>query len=737
MHLQHVIIKELRRLTRRYEFLRRVSVTTSTLTLIWLYSLFLGERSTYGDHIEACAWKSWEEWPQEAVPHHLVLVADPQLVDPHTYPGRPWPLSTLTESYTDLYMSRNFRLINTRLDPDSIVFLGDFFDGGREWATDKAKKLKSSQRRKLEDLGVTIRSQEEMDADMKKAFVPGENGRWSSWTNKQWVVDLERFSKIFFSPQQLYPKSERGVFAAYELPTDPVNVENGANDVTLQEYAASGSKQRHVVASLPGNHDVGLGAGVQLVVRDRFESHFGGGNRIDILGNHTFISIDTPSLSARSQYLSSGFESDAMQYEELEDIWKPAMDFTEDLRTPAGRAVSQALAEYYPGERNTKRWQHRVTAPEELDRSLSTAQLIKETLEAKPQLPVILLSHVPLYRPPDTECGRMRERGSAISIYMGYQYQNVLTQTLSKDIVTRVSAAGDIAMAFSGDDHDYCDVLHKYNVGTWTGSGATQEDNMKTKLKHVKEITVKSFSWAMGVRRPGFLLVSLWNPVDAQGNTVGTPLPTVQTHLCLLPDQLGIFIRYGLLLALTLPVMLVRAVILALRAPASEEAEDIPPSPTKLSLPRFEFPTTNGSADTITPKAKAKSRQRGSSTSMSSHAHSNSNGHLGVQRSYNARTRSVSPTLGAGFEPQPSGGPLIEKAGYFPQVQWTDPGDGDSDEESNVGGDGNFIDDSQAKWKWRRRTPGRVRKALDEFGGSLLVVGLPAMLWYGFLIRNG
>ena len=767
MHLQHVVSTQLRFLLRRYAFLRRLSITTTLLTLVWCYTLHWGERSVFEGDINACDWRQWEEWPQEAAPHHLVLIADPQLVDPHTYPGRPWPLSSLTERYTDMYMSRNFRLINTHLDPDSIIFLGDLFDGGREWAPDKPKQLKASQRKKLEDLGILARHQEKRslesyqaalskpranlvtkeehnignDGEDLKAFIPGENGRWSKWRGKQWEKDLERFSEIFFSPEQLYPESARTMFAAYDVPADPINVENGANDVAWQEYATGGDKQRRVITSLPGNHDLGLGAGVQLVVRDRFQSHFGDGNRIDILGNHTFISIDTPSLSAHSQYLGTGFESEAEQFEDLNHIWKPAMDFAEDLRTPAGKLVSEALSEYYPEKRNRVRgWQHEVIEPHEFRRQPSALELAQEALEIKPQLPVILLSHIPLFRYPDTECGRLRERGHAISVQMGYQYQNVLTQSLSKDIVTKVSAAGEIALIFSGDDHDYCDVIHRYNIGTWNGGAVSEEEALKTRLKHIKEITVKSFSWAMGVRKPGFLLVSLWNPVDSHGKTVGTPLPTIQTHLCLLPDQLITFIDYGLLFALTLITLVVRAVVIGLGGIESAEPEDYPPSPTTLTLPRFQLPTANGTANGYAnPGAKPtkKGRQRGSSTSMSSHNRSNSNGYLGVQRSYNARTRSVSPSVGAGSGSRQTAGPLIEKAGYFPQVKWTDPADDESDEESNVGGDASLQDDSQAKWKWRRRTPVRARRALDEYGVSLLVVAVPVLLYYLFLIRNG
>ena len=132
----------------------------------------------------------------------------------------------------------------------------------------------------------------------------------------------------------------------------------------------------------------------------------------------------------------------------------------------------------------------------------------------------------------------------------GYQYQNVLTQTISNDLVSKIGP--NLVHVYSGDDHDYCEIAHREFSGS------------------PKEITVKSLSWAMGVRRPGFVLTSLWNPIDpATGQSTQDVSPTLQNHLCLLPDQLSIFIYYGLILGLTTLVLLVRAVALMMMYPPS------------------------------------------------------------------------------------------------------------------------------------------------------------------------
>ncbi|KAK3071276.1 hypothetical protein LTR53_008930 [Teratosphaeriaceae sp. CCFEE 6253] len=809
MHLRHVALQRYRQLARRYPVLRRLSIVTTFLTLLWTYALFWGERTTFARHIDACAWDKWEQWPSDATPHRLVFVADPQLVDPHTYPGRPWPLSSLTETYTDLYMGRNFRLINAEFDPDSIVFLGDLFDGGREWATNRAVPLKSPIIQSLKATGARPKhdgskkgqqdtgfeqvekdgrklfvigndgeqkghEKRSMDSYKKaismphnhridkkdhwltsdgrdlKEFVHGEDGRWSAWGPSQWATDFARFGRVFFDADQLYPRADRQMHAAFEVATDEVSIENGAHDVTSQQYATSGGKPRRVIASLPGNHDIGFGRLVQLPVRDRFQMLFGETDRIDVIGNHTFVSVDTPSLSATGQFLSEGGETQPEKAVDLEHIWNPTMDFLENIRAPADKAVSGALQRYYPDQIVQRGHDHVVADTRDAAEPVLARDAIEKPSTAALELPVILLTHVPLYRDPDTNCGRLRERGPSIRVAAGYQYQNVITKALSNALINYVSAAGDIAHIFSGDDHDYCDVSHRYNVvpgGQTSKAGSTIKSS---RLSNVREITVKSFSWAMGVRRPGFQLVSLWNPVDAKGKTVGTPLPTVQSRLCLLPDQLSIFIDYALVLGVTLTVLLLRAIAVGLRYdPDAADEESEPDSPAAgLVLPRFQ-PSANGAANGFTvPKSNgsaAKGRHRASSSSVSN-KNGNSNAALGVQRSYHARTRSVSPALGAytpdhiskaPFTSSEHNGPLIEKAGYYPQVRWADPADEDSDEESHIGDVDAADDDSQAKWKRRRRTPGKARKAVEEFFVSLLVVGAPVMGWYIWLLRHG
>ncbi|KAH9815696.1 Cell division control protein [Teratosphaeria destructans] len=754
-------LQHYRRATRRIPLLRRLSLTTAVLTLTWIYVLYWGERSTFKSHIDSCDWKRWEKWPKEAAPHRIVFISDPQLVDPHTYPGRPWPLSSLTETYTDRYMARSFRLINHELDPDSIVFLGDLFDGGREWAPSHARPLRPSQRKTLNEIieGKTLgkRSRESYEkAKMRphdraikkedhfldergndlKEFVYKEDGRWAKWDQQQWDAEYERFGRIFFERDQLYPQQNREILPAFEVAQDAVAMDNGAHNITTTEYAVTGGKVRRILSGLPGNHDIGLGMGVQLAVRDRFHMRFDGTNRVDVLGNHTFISIDSPSLSAFSQFIPEGGETPADRLPGLKHIWEPTMTFLENVREPANKAVADELRALYPDTFDHTRHAHAVVDPQ----VAAIASTDKKAKVPDVQLPVILLTHVPLYRDPDTDCGGNREGGKAITIRAGYQYQNVITRSLSGSLMGHVFSAGEVMHVFSGDDHDHCDVTHRYNIGLPGPDGNTR----KAAIKSVPETTVKSFSWAMGVRRPGFQLLSLWNPVDERGKTVGTPLPTIQTQICLLPDQLDVFIDYALLLGATLAVLIVRAVVLSLRH--ERPGDDGTLTPPRFILPRYRPSkaknTANGYATPTRTNSGKKGRQRASSTSTSNSHSSPQNANLSVQRSYTARTRAISPSPNSSAAPNGSendGRPLIDKAGHYPSVRWTDPDDESEDEEKSVGipaEDEKGGPDSQSKSR-RSGKQTKVRTALGELGSSLLIVGLPSVIFYVWLIRNG
>lgn len=416
--------------------------------------------------------------PTGATPHHLIFVADPQLIDPHSYPGRPWPLNPLTIAITDNYMRRAYTQLQEQLHPDTVFFLGDLFDGGREWKT----------------------SHGDFDDPQWNRRPKGEVGYAKKWKKKYgqefWLREYIRFNELFVGSWNL-----------------------GGSE------AGPGQRARKLITSLPGNHDFGFGSEVKVPARDRFEAYFGDVNRVDVIANHTFVSVDTLSLSART--------SEDRMIADLGNIYKPAEEFLDNVQLVKRKAVERELRRIR-GENQEILQAHTV---EEVNSADFSNRPTSNPGEGKAELPTILLTHVPLYRPPGTSCGPMREHWppanppeavdhrNAISVSKGYQYQNVLNEADSVDLVHKI---GNVIHAFSGDDHDYCELTHDDKHG------------------NVKEITVKSISMAMGVPTPGFLMVSMYNPIDGEGKALsGEQSPTLQTHLCLLPNQLATYARYG------------------------------------------------------------------------------------------------------------------------------------------------------------------------------------------------
>lgn len=95
----------------------------------------------------------------------------------------------------------------------------------------------------------------------------------------------------------------------------------------------------------------------------------------------------------------------------------------------------------------------------------------------------------------------------------------------------------------SGDDHDYCEYTHKISLPH--GPPVPQS---------VTEISVKTISMVMNVRRPGFQLLSLSPPELRKNNH-----PTFDHTPCLLPDQLKIYLNIYLPL-LAISILIVFAV---------------------------------------------------------------------------------------------------------------------------------------------------------------------------------
>ncbi|KAI4118051.1 MAG: hypothetical protein LQ345_001816 [Seirophora villosa] len=623
----------------------------AALVVIWMIVLWWGEVHVFRNSVDRCHWRTWERWPENASPHHLVLVADPQLVDPHTYPGRPWPLSAITRAHTDYYMRKSFTLVQHHLNPTTVFFLGDLFDGGREWMP---------------------------------PGVANSDTRWRRYGEDYWMKEYRRFGKIFF--KEWLRRGLRG---------------DDANN------------RRKLVASLPGNHDLGLGNGIRLPVRKRFNAFIGEGNRIDVVGNHTFVSLDTVSLSAKGQPdPATGRQGAGDGQGSNREIWGPVDDFLASINETKTRAMGRAIRHQNSRIENNLLFHKLLDIQDPLiTKSVHTA------FTPKADIPSILLTHVPLYRASGTPCGPLREHlppstapdaetgeylssdpQNAIKVEAGIQYQNVLTPEISREIIERV---GDVAFVFSGDDHDYCDVVHRgYTTNALGGGGG---------VGGIREITVKSFSWAMGVRKPGFLLLSLWNPLDKRDRHTPSPpsssqtetaennaAPTLQTHLCLLPDQLSIFIRYALLFALTLLSLALHALFTA-----TSRGEDL--SPDNGYTPPLPFSSAKPKSDTPPPSPLQQQHQR------PPHRHQ-ANG-LAVR---NTTTTTIRAGHGYGYSAaalHDEEEPLDER---WRERRWEE--------------------EAGRRRKEGFKGAGRVRAVGRRFRHGFLLVGTPVLVWWFWLV---
>ncbi|KAI1855553.1 hypothetical protein JX266_000418 [Neoarthrinium moseri] len=498
---------------------RRLLSFPHLLVALWMLVMLYGERWTFTSKVQSCDWDHWEKWPAGATPHRLIFVADPQLIDPHSYPGRPWPLNPLTYTITDNYMRRSYRALQKELQPDTVMFLGDLFDGGREWSTAHG--------------GFE-------EPEWMKGERPADEAKYAKqWSKKYgedfWLQEYARFGGLFYDNWRL-----GGLF--------PGRWQRG----------------KKIIPSLPGNHDLGFGPGVKPMVRKRFSAYFGETNRVDVIGNHTFVSVDALSLSAGTHQ--------KMERADLSEIYKPVHDFLGEVKGTKRRLAAKEVR-FWRGESEDLSYNHKV---EDIsDASFKNLPSLDQG-EDGPDFPTILLSHVPLYREPGTPCGPLREHWppakppkgqttpvkpdmrNALHISAGYQYQNTLTE---EDSVRLVKSIGNVVHAFSGDDHDYCEVVH-----------SSSKDN-------VREITVKSLSMAMGVPTPGFQMVSLYNPIDENGKSLSRDSkPTLQTHLCLLPQQLSTFATYAVLGILTVVILVIRAFLVPVLNLQPFALDGLPPS---------------------------------------------------------------------------------------------------------------------------------------------------------------
>lgn len=193
-------------------------------------------------------------------------------------------------------------------------------------------------------------------------------------------------------------------------------------------------RRRRIIASLPGNYDLRFGNSIQEPVRDRFKSFFGNPNRVNIIRNHTFVSVDSPSLSAIDQPDPlTGSSLIASENPSLRPIWKDVDNFLDKIAIYKAKAETNELQILQNKTKEHTIFDHHIV------------DAVEPIIYQKPQpagigFPTIILTHIPLYREPATPYSPLQEHyppssldeelaedePNSLRIAGGYQYQNVL-----------------------------------------------------------------------------------------------------------------------------------------------------------------------------------------------------------------------------------------------------------------------------------------------------------------------
>lgn len=152
-------------------------------------------------------------------------------------------------------------------------------------------------------------------------------------------------------------------------------------------------------------------------------------------------------------------------------------------------------------------------------------KLIDEYVSKKRTNPMMLLSHVPLWRPNNDLCKFQRTRG--LREGEGEGYKNMLPRSISKALLKKIKPF----RIFSGDDHQHCE--HKH-----AGSG-------------VVENTIGTFSWLQGEKHPSFGMFSVVTEPSSH------QLLSSEFQVCYLPPQEYLYKWYAVFFVISIiPLLL-------------------------------------------------------------------------------------------------------------------------------------------------------------------------------------
>jgi hypothetical protein len=263
---------------------------------------------------------------------------------------------------------------------------------------------------------------------------------------------------------------------------------------------ASGGAAPQLFAS--GNHDIGFREMRTAAAAQRHSRLFGATSHATALCGHDLVTVDAVALAFEDSdpVLVRGAGAAAAKRAELVAARTAAQRFVRDY----ARAAAQA-----PRRR-----------------------------------PVLLFSHVPLWRPDGAPCrpGGFPRQKPPLRMT---QYKYILPRAISRELLDLLRPAA----VFSGDEHDFCEYEHALEPDPQPQPAQPGGARPVAQAHPVApEYTVATFSWLQGVRRPGLALIHLDGCQDGQE-------PQLSVQLCALPDQLAVYLAYAAAALLTAAIL--------------------------------------------------------------------------------------------------------------------------------------------------------------------------------------
>lgn len=387
-----------------------------------------------------CHWKETGEKPT-----NVLLVADPQLIDNHTYPGRNSALLKLLQHTVDTYLAQNYKALVGKLEPDYIFFLGDYLDNGR------------------------LASDEYFNHEVRRFWRIFDRWPEKYIHGKNWFTNVAGNHDIGFGNGVKAHLRQRfeGIFGSANAVIEIDGVDFVVVDTPL--YSAEGelsSDARAFVDSLGVSKRDEVGAISEEV------DPVSGKNLKDVTKEVDALFEEKPKGEDVSPDLN------ALPEEVSEDKTDQKDTNNQKLSEP------ENVPEEKSSDAKNQEEPHAAVSDDELKSELNAPNPPHEQPKGSTSRPRVLLSHVPFYRDPKVQtCGPLRE-SPVFHLGPGYQYQLALLSDISDELLTKIRPV----VSFTGDDHDYCDVTHP--------------------LTGTREITVKLISMAMGIWHPAVQLLS-------------------------------------------------------------------------------------------------------------------------------------------------------------------------------------------------------------------------------------